>query len=73
MLLLLWSCWRGRWARAPRLSSFSERLRDERELRETIKPKLISQLQDYEMDDEDIKEFIEDLVDEKLGEEDQKE
>ena len=53
--------------------SVSARLQDERELRETIQPKLIAQLQDDEMDDEDLKAFIEDLVDEELGEEDQEE
>ncbi len=52
-----------------KFDSFSERLQEERELRQIIEPKLRDELQAREMDDEDIRVFIEELVDEELGEE----
>jgi len=47
----------------------SERLQEEQELRQIIEPKLRDELQAREMDDEDIRVFIEELVDEEPGEE----
>ena len=52
-----------------KFDSFSERLQEERELRQIIEPKLRDELQAREMDDEDIRVFIEELVDEEPGEE----
>ncbi len=52
-----------------KFESPSKRLQEERELRQIIEPKLSDELQAREMDDEDIRVFIEELVDEELGEE----
>ena len=47
----------------------SKRLQEEQELRQIIEPKLSDELQAREMDDEDSRVFIEELVDEEPGEE----